>query len=64
MKAKAGLNQFQIANKIRQRKPFKVATGRERQHALLAAKYLGQRIITRSCDGGFTVEIIGETTTK
>jgi len=53
---------FQIANKIRQRKPFKVVTSRERQHALLAAKYLGERIITRACDGGFTVEIIGEAT--
>lgn len=53
---------FKIANKIRQRKTFTVATSRERQHALLAAKYLGERIITRACDNGFTVEIIGEAT--
>ncbi len=62
MRAKAELNQFQIANKIRQRVNFKVTTKRERKHALLAAKYLGERIITRACDGGFTVEIIGEAT--
>lgn len=62
MKSKTGLSQFQIANKIRQRKTFTVSTSRERQQALLAAKYLGERIITRACAKGFTVEIIGEVT--
>ena len=64
MRAKQELTGFQIANKIRQKQNFTVTTERERKHALVAAKYLGERIITRACEKGFTVEIIGEATTN